>query len=72
MKQAVFTSLPNDKILDRAILIPLADNKINVTEKLKFVSERIENIQGKGENAGHQHFLLFPECFQKPLSLGSL
>ena len=22
-----------------------------------------ENILGKGENAGHQHFLLFPQCF---------
>ena len=22
-----------------------------------------ENIVGKGENAGHQHFLLFRECF---------
>ena len=21
---------------------------------------------GKGENAGYQHFLLFPQCFQKP------
>ena len=25
-----------------------------------------ENIMGKGENAGNQHFLLFPQCFQKP------
>ena len=25
----------------------------------------IENIVGKGENAGYQHFLLFPQCFQK-------
>ena len=30
-----------------------------------------ENIVGKGENAGNQHFLLFPQCFlsyqrQKP------
>ena len=24
-----------------------------------------ENIMGKGENAGNQHFLLFPQCFQK-------
>ena len=24
-----------------------------------------ENIMGKGENAGYQHFLLFPQCFQK-------
>ena len=22
-----------------------------------------ENIMGKGENAGNQHFLLFPQCF---------
>ena len=22
-----------------------------------------ENIMGKGENAGNQHFLLFPKCF---------
>ena len=25
---------------------------------------RVENVVGKGENAGHQHFLLFPQCFQ--------
>ena len=29
------------------------------------VFERVENIAGKGENAGFQHFLLFPQCFQK-------
>ena len=23
-----------------------------------------ENILGKGENAGNQHFLLFPKCLQ--------
>ena len=22
-----------------------------------------ENIEGEGENAGNQHFLLFPQCF---------
>ena len=26
----------------------------------------VENIVGKGENAGHQHFLLFPQSSQKP------
>ena len=25
--------------------------------------ETFENIVGKGENAGNQHFLLFPQCF---------
>ena len=33
--------------------------------------DRIENTVGKGENAGYQHFLLFPQCFLKPYSLGS-
>ena len=26
-----------------------------------------KNIVGKGENAGNQHFLLFPQCFLPPL-----
>ena len=31
---------------------------------LKYVLRRVENIVGKGENAGYQHFLSFPQCFQ--------
>ena len=27
------------------------------------VFDGVENIVGKGENAGHQHFLFFPQCF---------
>ena len=60
-----FTSLPDDKILDQSKLEAFADDKINVTKKLKFVMGRVENIVGKGENAGDEHFLLFPQCFQK-------
>ena len=60
-----FNSLPNNNYLDRSKLKALADNKINYTEKLKFVLGRVENIMEKGENAGYQHFLLFPKCFQK-------
>ena len=40
-----------------------ADDKINVTKQLKIVLEGIENSVGKG--ADYQHFLLFPQCFQK-------
>ena len=29
------------------------------------VFDRVENIVGKGENDGYQHFLLFPQCFEK-------
>ena len=36
------------------------------------LSDRVENIVGEGKNAGHQHFLLFPQCFQKPSFSGSL
>ena len=32
----------------------------------------VGNIVGKGENAGYQHFLLFPQCFQKTYVTGSL
>ena len=67
-------SLPNDKILDWSTLKAFGDKKwstlkafgdkkMNATEKLKFVLERVENIVGKGENAGYQHFLLFSQCF---------
>ena len=67
-----FKSLPHNKFLDWSKLKAFADDKLNATEKLKFVLGRVENIVGKGENAGYQHFLLFPQCFQKPSLSGSL
>ena len=60
-----FNSLPNDKVLDRPNLTDLADDKINAGNVTNFVMVRVENIVGKGENAGYQHFLLFPQCFQE-------
>ena len=41
----------------------LADDKINVAEMMIPLSDRVENIVGKGENTGYQHCLLFPQCF---------
>ena len=35
------------------------------------VTDWVENIAGKGENAGYQHSILFPQCFQK-LSVSGL
>ena len=57
-------TLPNNKILDKSKFKAFADDKMILTQKLKFVLGREENIVGKGENAGYQHFLLFPQCFQ--------
>ena len=49
-----------------------ANNRINLFQKHKFLLGWVESIAGKGENAGYQHFLLFPQCFQKPSVSGSL
>ena len=68
----LFNSSPNDNIFDRSKLKAFAGDKMNMTEKMKIVPERMENIVGKGENAGYQNFLLFPQCFQKVTFSGSL
>ena len=39
------------------------EDKLDITYICFFKS--VENMVGKGENAGLQHFLLFPQCFQK-------
>ena len=40
-----------------------ANDKVNERPKLKSVLGRKESIEVKEENAGHQHFLLFPTMF---------
>ena len=45
-----------------------ADDKLNATQNVKVAIHRKENIVGKEENAGYQHFLHFPQCFQKAFS----
>ena len=68
----VFNSLPNDKSLAWSILEAFANDKIKVDKMEIFVFDRIENIVGKAENAGSQHFLLFSQCFQRAFISGSL
>ena len=59
----LINSLPNNKIWDMTKLKAFADCKLNVVEMKISVYDRVENTVGKGENAGYQHFLLFPQCF---------
>ena len=66
-----FNSLQTTKIWT-SLLKAFADSNINVNQELKFALGKVENIVGKAENAGNQHFLLFPQSFQKALSTGSL
>ena len=44
-----------NRLLDLSKLKAFAEDKINMSEKLKFVLGRVENTMGKGEKAGYQH-----------------
>ena len=49
-----------------------ADKKFNIPKMMISLCDRVENIVGKGENAGYQHFLLFPQGFKNNSISGSL
>ena len=68
----MINSLPNDKILDWFKVKAIADDTLKVVKIMIYVLDRVENIVGKGENAGNQHFLLFPQFFQTPSCSRSL
>ena len=57
-----FNSLPDNKISDWSKLKAFAEDILNI------FFHRTENIVGKEENAGYQHFLVFPQWFQKAFS----
>ena len=67
----VSTLYQNDKILDWTKSKVFADDKLCVALTLYHTiptfndpdKEALKNIVGKGENAGNQHFLLFPQSF---------
>ena len=56
---------PKDKLLDQTKLKAFAGDNSTLAEKMISVYDRVEGTVGKGENAGYQRFLLFPQCFQK-------
>ena len=64
--------LPNGEILDVTKLTASEDHKLNVAIMTISLFDRVENTVGKVENAGFQHFLLFPQSFRKASLSGSL
>ena len=58
------TLFPNNKNVDMSKFKAFADDNLNVAHSIEFFLDSVENIVGKGENAGYQHFLFFPQCFQ--------
>ena len=60
--------IPNDNFLDLPkfkAFRHLQTKKKKCSLKQEFFLEWVENIAERGENAGYQLFLLFPQCFQK-------
>ena len=62
---AILTLYQTTIILDWSKMKAFADDKIKVAKIMISVFDSVENIVGKEENAVYQHFLLFPQCFQK-------
>ena len=62
MKYA-FDSLPNNKIVNWSKLKTFADDKIDVTEKLKVVLGRLGNIDGNRRKCGLPAFIFFSQPF---------
>ena len=63
MQKALINHVPKNKFLEETKLTVFAD--INFVTRTIFLFDRAENTVEKGENAGYQHFLLFPQCFPK-------
>ena len=71
MFSALVDPLTDNRNLVFSELKAFADNNFRETQMMSFFFDRIENIVGKGENVGLQHFLLCPHCFQKASFKGS-
>ena len=61
----IINSLANDNVLAVTKLKAFADDKFNIGKMKISLFDRVENIVGKGENAGYQHFFLFPNVFSR-------
>ena len=59
------TTLPDNNTLAKSKLKAYANDNCSAALIIKFHFNGLENLVEKGENTGHQGFLLFPLCFQK-------
>ena len=48
-------SVPLNKILAMSKLKAVAGNKLHVAKRMTSVLDKVENVDGKGENAGQSH-----------------
>ena len=68
-----FNSLPNDKIFRLFLIESICRRQKKKCElKIEICFGKGKKLLAKGENAVYQHFLLFPQCFQKSTIPGLL
>ena len=60
-----FKPITRRQISDSSKLREFADDNFKFDENGSKLSKQVENTLGKGEIAHNEHFLLFPQCFQK-------
>ena len=70
MTEIMFNPFPNDKFWAPTKLKAFANEKFSVAKLLISLFDMVENIVGKRENAGYQHFLHFPTMFSTGLFVG--
>ena len=56
---------------DTSIIESICRRQNKSARKIKIDHGNLEEIVKKGDHAVYHHFFLFPQCFQKPSSLGS-
>ena len=61
---SIINTVPNDKFLEKFKLKAICRWQNKCGWKIETCSGSVENIVGKGENAGDEHFLLFPQFFR--------
>ena len=59
------STITRRQILDSSKLKEFADDNFKFDKSDIKLSKPVENTLGKGEIAGNEQFLLFPQCFQK-------
>ena len=60
-----FNPFTKRQIVDSSEPKDFADDNFKFDENDRKFSKCVENTMGKGEIARDEHFLLFPQCFQK-------
>ena len=68
----MLTLYQTTKVWKSTKLKAFADGKLKVAQTTISPFDKLEHAVGKGENAGNQHFFIFPLYFSRPSSKGLL